>query len=242
MTSLILFLIAFAGPPKISPVGTWHSSAKAARAGGVYFRSDVMGVVYQARNKFDGKCYVGKTTESLEKRKSRHKYNMKRKSKCYFHRALHKYGFDAFEWKVLMMEDNETDLNESEIACIKILKTKVPNGYNLTNGGDGTSGYHHSKTTLKKMGDGNRNKLISNKQREQARIAITAYYENRPGPMTGKKHSKQSRSKMKVSHKGQPGPMPIGSKHTAKTRTKMRAAWIQRKKRQQEGYYEKNGH
>ena len=58
-------------------------------------------------------------------------------SKFLLHRALRKYGPGAFEWKMLMCSDDPDDLNESEIVTIRALKTKHPDGYNMTDGGEG---------------------------------------------------------------------------------------------------------
>jgi len=100
-----------------------------------------MGIIYSARNKINGRLYVGKTVKVMEQRRREHEYIAEKGSACLFHKALRKYGFDAFEWKTLMHCEDGDDLNESEIACIKMLKTKVPNGYNLTDGGDGGHGW-----------------------------------------------------------------------------------------------------
>jgi group I intron endonuclease len=99
-----------------------------------------MGCVYLARNKINGKCYVGKTTLRLKHRKRKHEQSSKDGSGHYFHRALLKYGFDSFKWSILVKSSNDKKLIKYEIKYIKKLNTKRPNGYNLTDGGDGTAG------------------------------------------------------------------------------------------------------
>ena len=106
-----------------------------------------MGCIYLARNKINGKCYVGQTVNSLEHRRQGHVQDAAF-SNLPFHRALHKYGSDAFSWKVLMHCEDQNDLNESEAVCIALLKTRVPNGYNLLAGG-GAYGHHHDTTKAK---------------------------------------------------------------------------------------------
>jgi hypothetical protein len=44
--------------------------------------------------------------------------------------------------------EDQNDLNESEAVCIALLKTRVPNGYNLLAGG-GAYGHHHDTTKAK---------------------------------------------------------------------------------------------
>jgi len=99
-----------------------------------------MGCIYQAKNRIDGKSYVGKTKSSIEARKNSHELVAKRGSKLYFHSALRKYGFGAFEWTVLFEEDKERLLDRWEKFYIKRLNTLVPNGYNLSVGGGGGVG------------------------------------------------------------------------------------------------------
>jgi len=57
-----------------------------------------MGLIYLVRNRLNGKCYLGKTEQSLQARKANHQCRAKKGSDAFFHRALCKYGFDAFEW------------------------------------------------------------------------------------------------------------------------------------------------
>ena len=145
MISAILLLLALVGHQDSNPVGVWHSSTKAAHACGVSFGSGIMGCVYLARNKVNGKGYVGKTVGAMEDRKKVHEMRASNGSMYAFHCALRKYGFDAFKWKILVEEEIEEELNNSEQVCIQMLKTKVQNGYNLTDGGDGTSGLKWSR-------------------------------------------------------------------------------------------------
>ncbi len=144
MVYVILLLVTLVGQPNDNPVLVWHSSTRVAHESGVYFWSSDMGVVYLARNKVNGKGYVGKTTGLLRQRRWSHECRARRESVSFFHRALRKYGFDAFEWKVLMTSDDEDDLNESEIALIRLFKSKAPGGYNLSDGGEGQKGWNPS--------------------------------------------------------------------------------------------------
>ena len=142
-------------------------------------------VIYKATNNITGESYIGYTTKGLEGRegrKSRHKGSADREDGFYFQRAIKKYGWNNFRW--FLLESNITDftlLKQLEIYWIKEFDTKYPNGYNLTNGGDGTLGFHHTKESKRKMSEAKKGKITW---------------------MKGKKHTEESKRKMGESHKG----------------------------------------
>ena len=98
-----------------------------------------MNIVYVVTNQVNGKQYVGMTTVGLEARKKKHLYDLKKGSHFYFHRAIKKYGVDAFTWEVAYVGETAEELFEKEIELIAELDT-YNNGYNMTLGGEGTSG------------------------------------------------------------------------------------------------------
>lgn len=95
-------------------------------------------MIYVATNKINGKKYVGKTY-NFEKRKREHLYDIN--DDIPFHRALKKYGFENFEWKIIDRAETEKEIIEKEIVWIKELNTCIhatnSNGYNITIGGEG---------------------------------------------------------------------------------------------------------
>lgn len=102
-----------------------------------------IGLIYQYKNKINGKIYIGQTTLSLDKRHQRHIRSAKSENADdYFHRALRKYGVDNFELTIL--EDNIplNNLDEREIFYIKTLDSYYTsnNGYNMTKGGKWSNG------------------------------------------------------------------------------------------------------
>lgn len=102
------------------------------------------GIIYLARNTVNNKIYIGQTTSSLNRRRSNHFAASRNESdRLYFHKAIRKYGEDAFDWSVLeavyanSKEELESALNEKEIQYISIYNSNNCNaGYNLTSGGD----------------------------------------------------------------------------------------------------------
>ncbi len=190
-----------------------------------------MGCVYQARNKVNGKCYIGKTVASFEKRKRRHQETARAGSLLYFHNALRKYGFDTFEWRIIMRWGNEETLNEKEQFCIRFLNTKAPNGYNLTDGGDGVSGLVHSLETKAKMSEAHKgipksveHRIKISKSHKgihptiETRRKISQAKTGKPSPMKGKNHSLEARVNMSIARKGK-SYGPLSPKHKASIST-----------------------
>ena len=120
-----------------------------------------MGVIYVRPNLINGKKYVGKTTD-LKVRQS--KWNSL--SHPYAGKAINaaraKYGIEAFGFEILK-ECDDKELNFWEKYYIKELNTKVPYGYNMTDGGEASwiKGKHLSDEHKRKIGEGNKGKKRS---------------------------------------------------------------------------------
>lgn len=101
-------------------------------------------IVYLITNKINGKKYVGQHIGSDLK-----KYWYRKAWRALagyttgqaLANAIRKYGKDAFEIKPLVIIGTKEELNYYEIGLIKSLNTKVPSGYNVTDGGEGTHGH-----------------------------------------------------------------------------------------------------
>lgn len=94
--------------------------------------------IYLVKNTVNGKGYVGITSKTMEDRKRRHLKNVKGKNELLLHKAIKKYGKDAFVWELLCVTENWND----EIRYIKEYNTHFleGHGYNMTFGGEGTLG------------------------------------------------------------------------------------------------------
>jgi len=106
-------------------------------------------IIYKSINKINGKSYIGQTIFPLQKRIEQHKRESKYKKLKYFHKAINKYGIENFDWEILMHCTSKPMLNAAEIFFIDRYNTKVPNGYNLTDGGEGL--INPSEETIKKI-------------------------------------------------------------------------------------------
>ena len=161
----------------------------------------------------NGKCYIGKTIFTLKSRKIQHKSSVnKKKSMMYFHCAIRKHGWNNIVWEII--EDNINDftyLNEKESFYILKYDTFMPNGYNMTLGGDGTFGYKHSDKTKEKVSlnhhnvKGENNPMFGKVHTKESKEKIS---KNRIGKYAGKnngfydrKHSKETLEKIKEGRK-----------------------------------------
>lgn len=98
-----------------------------------------MAYIYRILNKITKKCYIGETKcKDVTKRWNQHKQIIGLNKGCPALRdAIKKYGIDNFEFSVLIICFDD-DRFKYEIEYIKKYNSVVPNGYNITNGGEGS--------------------------------------------------------------------------------------------------------
>ena len=95
-----------------------------------------MGFIYKITNKINGKSYIGKTEQTVEKRFKEHISDARNKAHMDrpLYRAIRKYGIENFIIETLEECDNAV---EREVFWIKHYNTFGNSGYNATIGGDG---------------------------------------------------------------------------------------------------------
>ncbi|MBQ3442558.1 MAG: GIY-YIG nuclease family protein [Selenomonadaceae bacterium] len=96
-------------------------------------------VIYKLTCLVNGMGYVG-MTKKLKRRMNEHRHGSNYKSRCHVDRAIKKYGWENFHAEVIEICDAEI-APKREMYWIATLKTKTPNGYNMTDGGEGTKGH-----------------------------------------------------------------------------------------------------
>jgi len=96
-------------------------------------------IIYAIINKADGKAYIGKTVQTLQRRWQRHKSRAKTNpTTVHFSNAIRKYGPDAFDVSEIVRASTLEEANELERHYISTLQSYLPaNGYNSTLGGEG---------------------------------------------------------------------------------------------------------
>lgn len=113
------------------------------------------GIIYMYKSP-SGKYYIGQTIRP-KFRKNEHVSRAFNGSELPFHRAIRKYGIDSFEYSILCKitcSNTETlseILNNLEQYYIIKYNSKVPTGYNVTEGGEGNLGIVLSEETKYKM-------------------------------------------------------------------------------------------
>ena len=97
---------------------------------------DGFGCIYRIINLINGKQYIGQTANKYSsKRWDAHKFDARKGCERPLYRAMRKYGIDNFEFKVMLINIPKEKLDFYEILWIKKLNTSIPNGYNLSKGG-----------------------------------------------------------------------------------------------------------
>ena len=135
--------------------------------------------IYKIINKVNGKLYFGKA-KNIHKRWQKHlatdKGNKIRHQ--YIHRALNKYGIDSFIIKAVEACNTEKQAFKQEMYYIQKYNTFYGMGYNLTEGGEGSSGFKHTEEAKKKIVEGRRS------------------YGGKENPFYGVKHSAEAKQLM----------------------------------------------
>ena len=89
--------------------------------------------IYQITNLINNKIYIGQTN-NIARRWANHKCN--NDSNMVIARAIRKYGADNFKFEVLLRNLTPEEANIKEIELIKEKNSLVPNGYNVSTGGN----------------------------------------------------------------------------------------------------------
>lgn len=185
----------------------------------------MFGLVYKVTNKLSGKAYIGLTTQSLRKRWNAH---VAQSPKCRWpvHRAIMKYGRDAFEVAVLERCADRASLDAAERRWIEREGTMQPNGYNLTAGGGGISGFKMPEEACRKLGERQRGREVSAETRakiaaaKQGKRQSAETIEKRIAPLRGRQRDQETRRKISRAHTGK----TLSPEHIAK-RTAARQGW-----------------
>ena len=99
-------------------------------------------VIYKMENLTNGKIYIGKTTRELRIRIHEHIYSNKNYP---VDKAVKKYGIEMFDIDIIAEADTEEELDALESFFIEFYTSKKPEGYNLTEGGEGCNGLIFTK-------------------------------------------------------------------------------------------------
>ena len=104
----------------------------------------------------NGKHYIGLTSRSLKQRQREHKCSAQNDNTHCLYNALRKYDMvDAFELVEIDTADTQEELCEKEIGYILTYNSHYMdgNGYNMTYGGEGTTGYVYTEDVKQNMSE-----------------------------------------------------------------------------------------
>jgi group I intron endonuclease len=155
---------------------------------------------YLITNKINNKGYVGITTRSLDRRWYEHRFVANSCGKL-LAKAINKYGEQAFEIMPIASAKTLKNLKEVEKDLIVQFGTKVPNGYNLTDGGDGVFGFKQSEEQKKRNGDLKRGTKATEETKEKMRVA----HSGKNNHFYGKNHTEEAKRKNAEAHIGKLG-------------------------------------
>lgn len=194
-----------------------------------------MGYIYKITNRTDNKQYVGQTTKARPTdRFSQHKYLAthpeKETSPSYLHRAMYKDGVENFSFEIIE-EVNNDKLNDREKYWIQQLNTYVPNGYNLTIGGDGTPGYARiqSEDEKKHKSEIMKQYFIDHpEKKDEIRARTTMLWQNQEYRDKVTNSNKEFYKNHPDKFKGENNPF-YGKHHTEESLQKIREASAKRK-------------
>jgi len=163
--------------------------------------------IYRATNTVNGKVYIGFTAH-WPQRINGHNYDRRygnAENKA-FYNAIKKHGWDAFVWDALYQsQDFEHTLKVMEPHFIDEYRSWVGfedcNGYNITRGGEGTTGWKRSPELI----ESHRQQMKGRKQSAEHVAKRALALRGRIFPaQQGKKHTEESRKKMSNALKGKP--------------------------------------
>lgn len=169
-----------------------------------------MGALYQIAFP-NGKRYIGVCKGLARHRFAQHKWNANNGSKFALHNAIRKYGHENAVVKILAFGEWNY-LLEIEQKAIAKYGTKSPNGYNMTDGGDGIRGL--TEEARKKISDANIGKTLSVEHRAAVARA-----------QTGRKHTPEHCAKTGAVHIGRKKSAEAIAKQIATRRAKYNGAY-----------------
>lgn len=137
------------------------------------------------------KCYIGITSQSLNKRRSDHYSNVSSGKRSKFYNAIRKYGKDNINWNIIDRAETWKELCELEKNYITQFDS-YKYGYNMTLGGEGTIGYKYTDAQRKKVSE----ILKTRVHTEESRIKRSIKMSGSNNHYYGKKFSKEHKEKL----------------------------------------------
>lgn len=159
--------------------------------------------VYKISCAENGKVYIGYTSKTVEERFNAHLLNARWRRQTALYDAIRVYGNDAFSVELLVECETHEQACSEEVRFIAEANSMLPNGYNMTRGGDGVPVpiEVHKEAGRRKRG------VVTEKMREHfnSRRGIKHSPEHIAkciAKRIGSKRSEETRRKMSEAQKG----------------------------------------
>jgi group I intron endonuclease len=146
-----------------------------------------MYAIYVITNTVNAKQYVGIAVD-LERRWRRHR---NAREGQLIHKAIKKYGIDAFVFTHIADAFDAESAKVIERMLIVERNTKMPHGYNMTDGGDGTMGMAKTEEHKQKLKTSNKKTWADLELRKQLGEKISAARKGKPNGRKGKPNGRK---------------------------------------------------
>lgn len=159
----------------------------------------------------NGKSYIGIAIDTAKRFRS-HKNASERGDGYAVHKAIKKFGWNEIKKSVLCI-GKESYIKEMETKAIASFNSRPPNGYNLTSGGDGTSGVEfkeerREEIRLRMLGNSHTKGKKYSEEENAARRGkwkrTDEFKQAMRELMTGREFTEETLAKMKASAKNRP--------------------------------------
>lgn len=189
--------------------------------------------IYKVTNTITNKSYIGKTTIGYLKRFNKHILNAEKGINRRLYDSMRFHGIHNFTVTLEYTASTIEELNAKEIELISKFNTLMPNGYNMTLGGEGgytltswtdeerkelykqqalkRTGHKHSKETKEKIGKTQKGKTIPKEVREKISKSLLTNFSN----------LSEEEKKGKASHLREYDGIRKGSKHSESSKKLM---------------------
>ena len=157
------------------------------------------GVVYTIIDGTNDFEYIGQTTRSVKQRFKEHANAPYRIGK-----AIRAHGADMFVLAILKVCYSKEEMDFWERHFIKSRNTMTPNGYNLTEGGEGMPGFSPSEETRAQMSasrTGEKNHFFGKHYTNEARTRISMARLGNNNSL-GFRHTDESKARMSIAENG----------------------------------------
>ena len=172
----------------------------------------MVGYIYLTTDTTNGMQYVGQ-----------HHYNKEGELDPNYHGSgiiisrIYKERPETLKEEYLKTCYSDSEMNDDEKYYIKLYKTLWPNGYNLSEGGDGGIPCEETRrkisNSLKGLFSGEKHPMFGKHQSEESRRKMSSSHKGLQAgekhPFFGKHHSEESKKKMSETKKG----LQAGEKH-----------------------------